>query len=151
MIIVRKGIKKDIPQVLNLVKELAEYENALERVSNTIERMENDGFGNNPIFDLFVSEENNTIIGVAITYYRYSTWNGKKLHLEDLVVSKAYRRKGVGTKLFNRVLSFAKEKMCVGLVLQVLDWNTIGINFYKKYNMEFDKEWTNCYLEFKEH
>ena len=67
MITVRKGIKKDIPQVLNLVKELAEYENALERVSNTIERMENDGFGKKPIFDLFVSEEKNKINGIAIT------------------------------------------------------------------------------------
>ena len=149
MITIRKGIKKDIPQVLNLVKELAEYENALEKVSNTIKRMENDGFGKNPIFDLFVSEEKNKIIGIAITYYRYSTWNGKKLHLEDLVVSKAYRRKGVGTKLFDRVLLFAKENKCVGLVLQVLDWNTMGINFYKKYNMKFDEEWTNCYLDFK--
>ena len=127
MITIRKGIKKDIPQVLNLVKELAEYENALEKVSNTIKRMENDGFGKNPIFDLFVSEEKNKIIGIAITYYRYSTWNGKKLHLEDLVVSKAYRRKGVGTKLFDRVLLFAKENKCVGLVLQVLDLSLIHI------------------------
>ena len=110
MITIRKGIKKDIPQVLNLVKELAEYENALKKVSNTIKRMENDGFGKNPIFDLFVSEEKNKIIGIAITYYRYSTWNGKKLHLEDLVVSKAYRRKGVGTKLFDRVLFICKRK-----------------------------------------
>jgi len=149
MITVRKGIKKDIPQVLNLVKELAEYENALERVSNTIERMENDGFGKKPIFDLFVSEEKNKINGIAITYYRYSTWNGKKLHIEDLVVSKTFRRKGIGTKLFDRVLLFAKENKCVGIVLQVLDWNTTGINFYKKYNMKFDEEWTNCYLDFK--
>ena len=149
MITVRKGIKKDIPQVLNLVKELAEYENALERVSNTIERMENDGFGKKPIFDLFVSEEKNKINGIAITYYRYSTWNGKKLHIEDLVVSKTFRRKGIGTKLFDRVLLFAKENKCVGIVLQVLDWNTNGINFYKKYNMKFDEEWTNCYLDFK--
>ena len=149
MITVRKGIKKDIPQVLNLVKELAEYENALERVSNTIERMENDGFGKKPIFDLFVSEEKNKINGIAITYYRYSTWNGKKLHIEDLVVSKTFRRKGIGTKLFDRALLFAKENKCVGIVLQVLDWNTTGINFYKKYNMKFDEEWTNCYLDFK--
>ena len=146
--IIRKGIKKDIPQVLDLIKELAKYENSIEKVSNTVERIENDGFGETPIFDLFVAENSKKIIGIAITYYRYSTWLGRKLYLEDLIISKNYRRKGVGGKLFDFLINFAKEKKCSGLDLQVLDWNTIGINFYKKYNMKFDNKWTNCYLEF---
>ena len=146
--IIRKGIKKDIPQVLDLIKELAKYENSIEKVSNTVERIENDGFGKTPIFDLFVAENSKKIIGIAITYYRYSTWRGRKLYLEDLIISENYRRKGIGGKLFDFVINFAKEKKCTGLNLQVLDWNTIGINFYKKYNMKFDNKWTNCYLEF---
>ena len=48
----------------------------------------------------------------------------------------------------NSLVNFAKEKKCTELNLQVLDWNTIGIDFYKKYNMKFDNKWTNCYLEF---
>jgi len=146
--IIRKGIKKDIPQVLDLIKELAKYENSIKKISNTVKRIENDGFGETPIFDLFIAENSKKIIGIAITYYRYSTWLGRKLYLEDLIISENYRRKGIGGKLFNFVINFAKEKKCTGLNLQVLDWNTIGIDFYKKYNMKFDNKWTNCYLEF---
>ena len=148
--IIRKGTKEDIPQTLELIKELAEYENALDMVSNTIERLENDGFGNNKVFDLFVAEKNKKIIGIALTFFRYSTWKGKVLYLEDLIVNSNHRRKGIGKKLFDEVTKFAREKSCVGLSLQVLEWNKIGINFYKKYNMKFDDEWVNCYLEFDE-
>ncbi len=90
--IVRKGIKEDIPQVLDLIKELAEYEKALDQVSNTVERLENDGFGKSPVYDLFVAEAENKIIGMAITFFRYSTWKGKNLYIEDLVVSESFRR-----------------------------------------------------------
>ena len=145
--IIRKGVKNDIPETLELVKELAKYENAFEIVSNTIDKMEEDGFGDNPIFDLFVAEENTKIVGIAITYFRFSTWKGKVLYLEDLIVKEKYRRKGIGNKIFDKVISFARENNSVGISLQVLDWNQIGINFYKKYDMEFDKEWINCYLE----
>ena len=146
--IIRKGIKEDIPQVLDLVKELAEYENALEKVSNTVEIMVKDGFGNNPVYDLFVAENNSQVIGIAITFFRYSTWKGKVLYLEDLVIKNQDRRKGIGKKLFEGVIEFAKKENCVGLSLQVLDWNESAINFYKKYNVDFDDEWINCYLEF---
>ena len=148
--IIRKGTKEDIPQTLELIKELAEYENALDMVSNTIERLENDGFGNNKVFDLFVAEKNKKIIGIALTFFRYSTWKGKVLYLEDLIVNGKHRRKGIGKKLFDEVTKFARKKSCVGLSLQVVEWNKIGINFYKKYNMKFDDEWVNCYLEFDE-
>ena len=146
--IIRKGIKEDIPQVLDLVKELAEYENALDKVSNNVERMVKDGFGNNPVYNLFVAENNNQVTGIAITFFRYSTWKGKVLYLEDLVIKNQDRRKGIGKKLFEGVIEFAKKENCVGLSLQVLDWNESAINFYKKYNVDFDDEWINCYLEF---
>ena len=146
--IIRRGVKEDIPQTLQLIKELAEYENSLDKVSNTIEVLEKDGFGEDPVFNLFVAEKNKNIIGIALTFFRYSTWKGKVLYLEDLIFKSNHRRQGAGKKLFDEVTKFAKEESCVGLSLQVLDWNEIGINFYKKYNMKFDDEWINCYLEF---
>ena len=146
--IIRPGKKGDIPQVFDLIKELAEYEKALDKVSNTVERLEEDGFGPNPVYELFVAEIEKKIFGIALTYYRFSTWRGKVMYLEDLIVKEHMRRKGIGKKLFDMVLDHAKVTSCVGLSLQVLDWNDLGINFYKKYNMEFDDEWINCYLEF---
>ena len=94
--IIRRGVKEDIPQTLELIKELAEYENALDEVSNTIEVLEKDGFGEEPVFDLFIAEKNKKIIGIALTFFRYSTWKGKVLYLEDLIVSNLYRRQGAG-------------------------------------------------------
>ena len=146
--IIRPGKKSDIPQVFDLIKELAEYEKALDKVSNTVEKLEEDGFGPNPVYELFVAEIENKIVGIALTYYRFSTWRGKVMYLEDLIVKEHMRRRGIGKKLFDMVLDHAKVTSCVGLSLQVLDWNDLGINFYKKYNMEFDDEWINCYLEF---
>ena len=146
--IIRPGKKSDIPQVFELIKELAEYEKALDKVSNTVEKLEEDGFGPNPVYELFVAEIENKIVGIALTYFRFSTWRGKVMYLEDLIVKEHMRRKGIGKKLFDMVLDHAKVTRCVGLSLQVLDWNDLGINFYKKYNMEFDDEWINCYLEF---
>ena len=146
--IIRPGKKSDIPQVFELIKELAEYEKALNKVSNTVEKLEEDGFGPNPVYELFVAEIENNIVGIDLTYYRFSTWRGKVMYLEDLIVREHMRRKGIGKKLFDMVLDHAKVTSCVGLSLQVLDWNDLGINFYKKYNMEFDDEWINCYLEF---
>ena len=148
--IIRKGVKKDIPQVLDLIKELAEFENAPDQVTNTIKRLENDGFGNQPVYDLFVAESENKIIGMAITYFRYSTWKGKNLYIEDLIINEKFRREGIGLKVFEELKKFAKNTSCVGISLQVLDWNKIGINFYKKLNMKFDKEWINCNLNLDE-
>ena len=146
--IIRPGKKSDIPQVFDLIKELAEYEKALDKVSNTVEKLEEDGFGPNPVYELFVAEIENNIVGIALTFFLFSTWRGKVMYLEDLIVKEHMRRKGIGKKLFDMVLDHAKVTRCVGLSLQVLDWNDLGINFYKKYNMEFDDEWINCYLEF---
>jgi len=87
---------------------------------------------------------------MAITFFRYSTWKGKNLYIEDLVVSENFRRKGVGFKIFEKVKKFAQASSCVGISLQVLDWNKTGINFYKKLNMTLDNEWINCYLDLNE-
>ena len=146
--IIREGRKEDIPQVLKLIRELAEYENALDQVENNVESLEKDGFGKEPLFKIFVADYNRKIIGMGLIYYRYSTWKGKRLYLEDLIVKNKYRRKGVGSKLFNEIMKYGKKKSCSGLMFQVLNWNKLGINFYKKYNVQFDNEWLNCYVDF---
>lgn len=147
MITIREGKKADLPQVLNLVKELAEYEKALVQVTNTVERMEQDAFGEHSVFGFFVAEKNQSIVGISLYYYRYSTWKGKRLYLEDIVVTQQERGSGIGKMLFDQTMKLALEKNCSGLVWQVLDWNEPAINFYKKYGATFDAEWVNCSLE----
>ena len=143
---IREGKIEDLPRVLELVKELALYEKAPEQVTNTLEMMQYDGFGPNPIFGLFVAEKNSTgeIIGISIFYYRYSTWKGKRLYLEDIVVTETERGHGAGKLLFDRTMLKCIEANCTGMMWQVLDWNTPAINFYQKYGAELDSGWINC-------
>lgn len=141
---VRKGKKEDLPQVLGLIQELADYENASDSVLNTVEMMQEDGFGPKPVFDFFVADQNSSILGAAIYYYRYSTWKGRWLYLEDLVVTESQRGKGIGKLLFEECVEKAKLEKCTGMSWQVLDWNDPAINFYKKYPTTFDGEWLNC-------
>ena len=144
---IREGSKKDLPQVLQLIKELALYERAPHEVTNSVNRMEQDGFGPNPIYGLFVAEEGETIVGISIYYWRYSTWKGKRLYLEDIVVTESQRGKGTGKLLFDRTMRHALDEDCTGMMWQVLEWNEPAINFYKKYGAKLDTEWTNCTLE----
>ena len=148
MITIRKGEKKDLPAVLELVKELAEYEKALDQVVNTVERMEEDGFSEHPVYGFIVAEENDVVIGTSIYYYRFSTWKGKRLYLEDLVVTESRRGDGAGKLLFEATLEVARETKCSGMMWQVLDWNEPAINFYKKYDTRFEAEWLNCNIDF---
>lgn len=144
---IRVGKKTDLPQVLELIKELAFYERAPDEVTNTVARMEQDGFGSNPIYGLFVAEENDRIVGISIYYWRYSTWKGKRLYLEDIVVTESQRGKGTGKLLFDRTMGHSLDENCTGMLWQVLEWNEPAINFYKKYGAKLDDEWTNCSLE----
>ncbi|EPR66174.1 GNAT family N-acetyltransferase [Cyclobacterium qasimii] len=152
MYTVRKGKKEDLPAILDLIKELALYEKAPDEVTNTLEMMEKDGFGPEPVFGFFVVEkgEEKTIIGTAIYYYRYSTWKGKRLYLEDYIITEKERGKGAGKLLFERVLAKSLEDGCTGMMWQVLDWNEPAINFYKKYGASMEEEWINCNLQSEE-
>ena len=106
---IRKGVKADLPQVLNLIRELAVYERAPLEVTVTVEEMEQDGFGDNPIFKFFVAESENEIIGISLYYIKYSTWKGKCIFLEDIIVTEQLRKHGIGKKLFDEVVKIAKE------------------------------------------
>lgn len=148
-IVIRKGVKSDIPQVLTLIRELAEYERALENVEVAEDQLLNDGFGPAPVFEFLVALLKNQTIGLSLFYYRYSTWKGKGLYLEDLVITKSYRGQGIGKKLLLETAKFALEKKCTGLYWQVLDWNTPAIEFYKSLGSQFDGEWINCKIDQK--
>ncbi len=147
---IRKGIEVDLPQVLGLVKELAIYERAPNEVEVTLEEMHDWGFGKNKIFDFFVAENKNKIVGIALYYYKYSTWKGKCLFLEDIIVTETFRRYRLGSKLFNEVAIVAKQQKVRRMEWQVLEWNESALNFYKKYNSNFDSEWFNCKLTFQQ-
>lgn len=147
-VLIRQGEKKDLPGVLNLVRELAAYEKALNQVTNTVEKMEQDGFGPRPVFGFFVALIKNQMVGTSIYYYRYSTWKGKRLYLEDIVVTEKFRGQGIGKRLFDATMNKALSESCSGMSWQVLDWNEPAINFYKKYyQAHLDGEWINCHLE----
>jgi GNAT superfamily N-acetyltransferase len=135
--------------VLELINELALYEKAPEQVTNTIAMMEADGFGSNPVFGMFVCEKNESseIIGIAIYYYRYSTWKGKRIYLEDLVVTQSERGHGAGKLLFDRIMKKGLEENCTGMMWQVLDWNEPAINFYNKYGATLEAGWLNAHLQ----
>lgn len=146
-ITIRRGRKKDLPRTLELIRELATYERAPHEVTNTVELMEHDGFGANPVYGFYVAEQDGVIIGISLYYFRYSTWKGKRLYLEDIVVTERERGKGAGKMLFDRTLQHALDEGCTGMMWQVLEWNEPAINFYRKYGAKLDDEWTNCSLE----
>ena len=142
--LIRRGIETDLPQVLALIQELAVYERAPDAVTNTLVAMRRDGFGPSPIFGFFVLEnEAAEILGMALFYTAYSTWKGRMLYLEDLVVTEAARRGGYGKQLFDAVLHEAHATGAKLLKWQVLDWNEPAINFYKKIGAEIETEWLN--------
>lgn len=147
---IRKGKKEDLPAVLELIKELAVYERAGNEVENNLEEMLSDGFGEHPVYYFFVAEEKEKIIGIALYYFKYSTWKGKCIFLEDIIVTESQRGKGVGAKLFEEVMKVAKEMKVRRLEWQVLEWNEPAINFYKKYNAILDPEWVNGKLVFEQ-
>ena len=146
-ITIRTGNKSDLLRVFELIKELAEFERAANEVVNTVEMLEKDGFGPQPIYGFFVAEDGDKIIGLSLYYWRYSTWKGKRLWLEDIVVTQSERGRGVGKLLFDRTLQHTLDENCSGMMWQVLDWNEPAINFYKKYGSKIGGEWYNCTLE----
>ncbi|ADQ17046.1 Diamine N-acetyltransferase [Leadbetterella byssophila DSM 17132] len=145
---IRKATIEDVPAIMELVRELAVYEKAPEEVTNTEERMRKEGFGEHPAFECILAEKDGTVVGMSLYYYRYSTWKGRRLYLEDLIVTEKARGTGLGKILLDRTIEIAKEVGCSGMMWQVLDWNTPAIEFYKKYNARLDGEWINCHLDF---
>lgn len=147
---IRKGKREDIPRVWELIRELAIFEKAAEQHLTTEEELLNDAFGDRPYFHFFVAELEEKIVGISLYFFNYSTWKGKSLHLEDLIVSQAYRGAGLGKALLERTIEEAKSQNCGRIQWQVLDWNTSAIDFYKSMGARVETEWYNCKIEFRE-
>jgi len=139
--IIREARSDDMPQVLLLIQELAIFEKEPDAVEVTVGDLIKDGFGAQPLFHCFVAEIGEEIVGLALVYYRYSTWKGKTIHLEDLIVRASMRGKGIGMSLYTRVMQYGKEKGVRRVEWNVLDWNKPAVDFYVKSGAKILEGW----------
>ena len=139
---IRAGKKEDMPSVLHLIHELAIFEKEPEAVEITVDDLIQDGFSEHPKFKVFVAEEENTIIGIALFYERYSTWKGKTIHLEDLIVTKNRQKIGAGKALYTAVLKYAYNNNFNRVAWEVIDWNSNAIEFYKSTGATYLNDWS---------
>lgn len=143
---IRKGKPEDMKAVLGLIKELAEFEKEPDAVLVTEADLIRDGFGTNPLFQVLVAEiesdsNRKEIVGIALYYYRFSTWKGKTIHLEDLVVKESMRGTGLGYTLYSEILKQGKKDQVRRVEWNVLNWNTPAIEFYKKSGAKILDDW----------
>lgn len=147
---IRRGTKNDMQAVLDLIRELAIFEKEPDAVVVTVADLERDGFGENPLFYTFVAEVDNDsndseqakqIVGMALYYYRYSTWKGRTIHLEDLIVKEKMRGSGIGLALYTKIIEQGKADNVRRIEWNVLDWNTPAIEFYKKSGAKILADW----------
>ena len=155
---IRPAVKEDCARMLELIKELAEYEKAPQEVTVNFDHFVESGFGANPVWWAYVAStpspfgegRGEVVEGFALYYIRYSTWKGQRMYLEDILVTEKMRGFSIGKLLLEKLIEVAKEKNYSGIVWQVLDWNEPAINFYKKFDgIKFDAEWVNCSIELK--
>lgn len=138
---IRKGTAEDMTAVLGLIQELARFENEPDAVETTVNDLIRDGFGAQPLFQVLVAQIENEIVGMALYYYRYSTWKGKTIHLEDLIVKEKIRSQGIGAALYAQVIAQAKTENIKRVEWAVLDWNQNAIDFYTKSGADVLKNW----------
>lgn len=139
--VIRKGTKEDVSSILSLIKELAVFEKEPEAVIVTEADLLRDGFSENPLYYTFIAEENGEVIGMALYYYRYSTWKGKTIHLEDLIVRENKRGTGAGFALYKKIIEQGKLDGVKRIEWNVLDWNTPAIKFYEKSGAKILDDW----------
>lgn len=144
---IREAKKSDVPFILQMIKALAEYERAPQEVTITEAQLLADGFSVSPHFNCLILESDEKPVGFALFYYRYSTWKGKTLFLEDLFVQPEYRGLGLGKKAMIHIAGIAEQTGCVRFEWQVLDWNQPAIDFYKSLGAALMPEWVTCRLD----
>jgi len=138
---IRKFRKEDLPQILELIQELAHFEKEPDAVEIDVSILEKEGMGENPLFTCFIAELNNKIEGMALVYFRFSTWKGRTVHLEDLIIRKEMRGTGLGSALYKKVIEYALEQGVKRCEWVVLDWNTPAIDFYERSGATILKDW----------
>jgi GNAT superfamily N-acetyltransferase len=149
--ILRDSTVNDVDDIMRLIKELAIFEKAEDKVTVTREEIINDGFGKLPMFKVIVAESSGgDLVGLCFYYVKYSTWRGKGYYLDDLVVTESYRNKGVGSSLLKELVRRANQYGMHFVQWQVLDWNVDAMRFYKRMGASLDAEWVNCMIESKD-
>ena len=143
---IRNVRKEDMKRVHELIMELALYEKLPKEVDLTIDDLINDGFGERKLFNCFVAEVNSRVEGMAIIYNRYSTWKGRTIHLEDLIVTKKMRNNGIGALLLDKVILFGKQMGVKRISWEVIDWNTKAIKFYERKGAKLIPDWNIIHL-----
>ena len=146
---IRESVAADMPAVLKLIKELAIFEREEDAVEMTTDRLVKDGFGREKLFHCFVGVINKNVEGMALVYPRYSTWKGPVIHLEDLIVSEAFRGSGLGTALLNEVVKYGAQLGVKRISWDVLDWNSPAIDFYEKKGAKVLRDWDVVHLDEK--
>ena len=144
---IRFAKQSDMPKVLELIKELAVFEKEPDAVIVTEKDLIEHGFGKNPLFTCFVAEREQEIVAIALIYFRFSTWKGKTVHLEDLIVKQEFRGQGLGTLLLDEVIKYGYSQGVQRICWEVLDCNTSAINFYEKQGAKILKDWYLAQLE----
>ncbi len=143
---IRRAVQEDFPAILELIKELAEYERSPDDVTNTVEQMQRE----QNHFRCFVAESaEHGIMGMALYFFAYFTWVGKSIYLEDIIVSRDFRNRRIGAALMNRVMQEARDENCKRVRWQVLHWNEPAIGFYRKCGAQISSDWLNCTFDEK--
>ena len=138
---IRPAKIEDLPYVLELIQELADFEKEPQEVEITLNTLEEDGFGAHAKFHCFVADVDEKIVGMALVYPRYSTWKGTVLHLEDLIVKASKRGRGIGSQLLDAVVRYGKELQVKRISWEVLEWNTPAIDFYESKGANVMRDW----------
>ena len=138
---IRKATEDDFSVILGMIKELALYEKAPEKVTNSVEQM----LDEQDLFRCYLAEkEDGEVVGMALYFFAYYTWVGKSLYLDDIYVKPQYRKHKVGSALLRQVFADARIENCKRVRWQVLDWNESAIEVYRRYGAEIEDEWLNC-------
>ena len=143
---IRKGETKDIPALMQHIRDLAEFEQAPEMVATDEEQLEKD-WEKHSAFDFLVAEVDEEVVGISLFYPRYSTWQGRCYYLEDLYVKPDFRNIGIGLSLLDATAEEARKAGACRLDWQVLDWNSEAVRFYERKGAYIEKEWWNCKMK----
>jgi len=140
---IRTTTEADLPVILSLIRELAEYEREPDAVVATEAGLREVLFGAKPSAEVLLALEEQEPVGFAVYFHNFSTWLGRPgLYLEDLFVRPEKRGKGYGRALLERLAQIAKERGCGRMEWAVLDWNEPAIQFYRKLGAQPMDEWT---------
>jgi ribosomal protein S18 acetylase RimI-like enzyme len=148
MIKTEQAQRNHVQSIYDLIVELAVYEKEPDQVSNTPEQLEIDLFDDH-VCDAIVALDGEKVIGFALFYTSYSTWKGRSMYLEDFYVKEDRRKEGAGKMLFQEVVEIAKKRKVQRMDWQVLEWNQLALDFYKRQNALLDPEWVNGRLFFE--